>query len=633
MKVSILLVGLVFAVADEVLGSFSSIRVLSKFHENVFEGFSRFSRDDLNFMYLDVPCNGYSEQATEPDSFCQGLSTLVVAVSKHKLSSISSDLAGLQSDFVIDSPRLQAYIWEKVAGSEIDDSEVNVVSVRSIPISSDGTTVAIGSCDAEGEGNGIIRVYRIIESELLQLGSDIIDDLNYHNSVSQISLAPDGTSLGISSRVNSEFISFRVIRLLNGVWAQFGSNLEDNACIDVQNSGVSFSPDGHVIAVVCHENKERGDKVLTVRVFKVMNNDWLKLGSNIYVEERSIGSELSISVSSNGNKLSILEKVYENGNDERFFLNYDLIGEMWTVAQSDTSNRLNDSNFIRSDQTSLHDSNHGPPVVTTSIYKVQEQYSRNLPAITSEPSNRPSSEPSNRPSSEPSNQPSSEPSNRPSSEPSNQPSSEPSNQPSSEPSNQPSSEPSNQPSSEPSNVPSLQPSNRPSSEPSTSFLPSSQPSVEPTMYPCFEYACGSKGSSVYVCSSYKASKMDQCATQISRERLLKGPAAPKKTKSPTRSPVRQPTKAPTKQPTKAPTKQPTKAPTKQPTKASKKATKAPTMKPTNAPTRSPVAAIPTVLPTSKAKGSLKYTTSCVPVEYITCILNMDKGASCGKCMT
>jgi hypothetical protein len=30
---------------------------------------------------------------------------------------------------------------------------------------------------------------------------------------------------------------------------------------------------------------------------------------------------------------------------------------------------------------------------------------------------------------------------------------------------------------------------------------------------------------------------------------------------------------------------------------------------------------------------LKYTTSCVPVEYITCILNMDKGASCGKCMT
>ena len=82
---------------------------------------------------------------------------------------------------------------DDVPAGRIDDGEAHVdKSGRSVSISSDGTTVAIGAHynDGNGTNSGHVRVYKNISSTWTKQGADIDSEADVDQSGTSVSISP-----------------------------------------------------------------------------------------------------------------------------------------------------------------------------------------------------------------------------------------------------------------------------------------------------------------------------------------------------------------------------------------------------------------------------------------------------------
>jgi len=231
--------------------------------------------------------------------------------------------------------------WAQV-GADIDGEAVGDQSGWSIAMSSDGSRVAIGSYrnDDAGTDAGHVRVYDLIGSTWTQVGADIDGEAAYDESGYSVAMSSDGSRVAIGaigfSDTGGNAGHVRVYDLVGSTWMQVGSDIAGEADRDYSGVSVAMSSDGSRIAIGADGNGGAGTDAGHVRVYDLVGSTWTQVGADIDGEAMNDHSGFSVAMSSDGSRVAI--GAY--GNDDAGLTAghvrvYDLIGSTWTQVGAD----------------------------------------------------------------------------------------------------------------------------------------------------------------------------------------------------------------------------------------------------------------------------------------------------------
>ena len=204
-------------------------------------------------------------------------------------------------------------VWNQL-GSDIDGEYSNDQSGFSVSLSSNGSIVAIGALNNDGNGSnsGHVRVYQWDgSSNWNQLGSDIDGEYSDDRSGVSVSLSSDGSIVAIGAYKNdgngSNSGHVRVYQWdESSTWNQLGSDIDGEYSNDQSGFSVSLSSNGSIVAIGALNNDGNGNNSGHVRVYQWDGSStWNQLGSDIDGESAGDRSGRSVSLSSDGTILAI----------------------------------------------------------------------------------------------------------------------------------------------------------------------------------------------------------------------------------------------------------------------------------------------------------------------------------------
>jgi len=230
-------------------------------------------------------------------------------------------------------------VWTQI-GADINGEAVDDISGDSVSLSSDGTIVAIGAPrnDGNGTSSGHVRVYRNVSGVWTQIGSDINGEALYDESGSSVSLSSDGSIVAIGASYNAGNGAgsghVRIYQNISGVWTQIGADIDGETAGDRSGLSVSLSSDGSIVAIGSPYSEENGSNTGHVRIFQNIAGVWTKIGSNIIGEAGTIFGH-NVSLSSDGSIVAIGAPFSdENGNNTGHVRVYQNVSGVWTQIGS-----------------------------------------------------------------------------------------------------------------------------------------------------------------------------------------------------------------------------------------------------------------------------------------------------------
>lgn len=227
---------------------------------------------------------------------------------------------------------MQAQSWTQV-GADINGEAAEDYSGYSISLSADGSVVAIGAIENDGNGSnaGQVRVYQKISGTWTQIGADIDGEAADDNSGLWVSLNADGSVVAIGAPQNDQTGEdagqVRVFQNISGTWTQVGADINGEAAGDFTGGSVSISSDGSIVAIGAIRNDGNGSNAGRVRIYQNISGTWTQVGANIDGEIAEDYFGASVSLSSDG-AIVAAGAPYHNGKGSvRIFQN---ISGTWT---------------------------------------------------------------------------------------------------------------------------------------------------------------------------------------------------------------------------------------------------------------------------------------------------------------
>jgi len=240
--------------------------------------------------------------------------------------------------------------WNKI-GQDIDGEAAGDGSGWSVSLSDDGTIVAIGAPNNDGNGtnSGQVRVYKNISNTWTQIGLDINGEADGDQSGWSVSLSADGTIVAIGAPkndghgTNSGQVRVYQYKSVAGsyTWSKIGQDIDGEAAGDYCGSCVSLSADGTIVAIGAPDNDDSKGQV-RVYQYDILSVPaaWKKIGQNINGEAQYDESGWSVSLSADGTIVAIgapnndghgtnsgQVRVYKNINDNWTKIGQDIDGE------------------------------------------------------------------------------------------------------------------------------------------------------------------------------------------------------------------------------------------------------------------------------------------------------------------
>ena len=252
------------------------------------------------------------------------------------------------------SGHVRIYSWNGTnwvqLGDDIDGEAANDWSGTSVSLSPDGTAVAIGAIANGGDYTGHVRVYSYYNDQWNQRGPDIDGEASYDQSGNSVSLNDDGTIVAIGAPNNdgngSNSGHVRVYQIDLGNWVQLGSDIDGEAAGDYSGRSVSMNSDGTIVAIGADRNDGNGSKSGHVRVFQYSSSNWVQLGSDIDGEATNDWSGNSVSLSSDGTKVAIGGYLNDgNGSSSGHVRVYEYSGSSWSPPVGDIDGEAVADNF------------------------------------------------------------------------------------------------------------------------------------------------------------------------------------------------------------------------------------------------------------------------------------------------
>jgi len=167
--------------------------------------------------------------------------------------------------------------WAQV-GSDIDGEESLDGSGWSVSMSSDGNTLAIGAPENDGNGilSGNVRVYKFDGTYWTQVGSDIDGKESYVFSGRSVAMSSDGNTLAIGAPFNDgngiRSGHVRVYKFDGTDWTQVGSDIDGEESDDSSGYSVAMSSDGNTLAIGAPKNDGISYDSGSVRVYKLQSS-------------------------------------------------------------------------------------------------------------------------------------------------------------------------------------------------------------------------------------------------------------------------------------------------------------------------------------------------------------------------
>ena len=232
-------------------------------------------------------------------------------------------------------------VWTQI-GSDINGEATDDRFGNSVSISDDGSVIAIGAHQNDGNGSasGHVRVYENDNGVWTQIGADIDGEASSDLSGHSVSLSSDGSTVAIGAPFNNGNGDYaghvRIFKNISGTWTKIGSDIDGEAAGDYSGRSVSLSSDGSIVAIGAHGNDGNGSYAGHVRIYKNISGTWTQIGSDIDGEAAVDYSGWSVSLSSDGSTLAIGAPYnYGNGNYEGHVRIYKNISGTWTQVGSD----------------------------------------------------------------------------------------------------------------------------------------------------------------------------------------------------------------------------------------------------------------------------------------------------------
>ncbi|MCP4047945.1 MAG: hypothetical protein GY732_18375 [Gammaproteobacteria bacterium] len=241
------------------------------------------------------------------------------------------------------SGHVRIYQWSGTAwtqlGADIDGEATGDQSGRGVSLSTDANRIAIGARrnDDNGTNSGHVRVYHWSGTAWEQLGADIDGEAAYDQFGTSVSLSSDGDRLAVGASHNGSNVTYsshvsvnqdssshvsanqyhagstRVYHWSGTAWEQIGADLDGEAAEDFSGVSVSLSSDGDRLAIGAVQNDDNGAESGHVRIYQWSGIAWEQLGSDIAGEAAGDYSGEEVSLSSDGNRLAI-GAATNNGN-------------------------------------------------------------------------------------------------------------------------------------------------------------------------------------------------------------------------------------------------------------------------------------------------------------------------------
>ena len=186
-----------------------------------------------------------------------------------------------------------------------------------VEMSDDGNTLVVSSPDYNNKG--LVRVYRWMNSDWNQIGSDIIGTSGTRTGIG-IGLSFDGNVLAVGSVVGTNDTGFvQTYSLLNDTISTLG-NLIKGSYQGYFGYTISLGDAGNRLAI--------GDFISGyVSVYEFANNHWSKIGTDITPSYFSVHFGWSIAMTAFGDKIAIGSNLttgngYESGRTEIYEWSY-----------------------------------------------------------------------------------------------------------------------------------------------------------------------------------------------------------------------------------------------------------------------------------------------------------------------
>ncbi|WP_413326115.1 SwmB domain-containing protein [Synechococcus sp. MIT S9503] len=258
-----------------------------------------------------------------------------------------------------DSGHTRIYQWDSASsswnqlGSDIDGEAAGDYSGhrRGVSLSSDGSIVAIGAMQNDGNGSdsGHVRIYAWNGSSWVQRGSDIDGEAAGDYSGVSVSLSSDGSVVAIGASSNdgngTDSGHTRIYQWdsASSSWNQLGSDIDGEAAGDYSGVSVSLSSDGSVVAIGASSNdgnRHTGSNTGHTRIYQwdSASSSWNQLGSDIDGEAAGDYSGVSFSLSSDGSVVAIGASSNDgNGTDSGHtrIYQWDSASSSWNQLGSD----------------------------------------------------------------------------------------------------------------------------------------------------------------------------------------------------------------------------------------------------------------------------------------------------------
>ena len=130
-----------------------------------------------------------------------------------------------------------------------------------------------------------MRLYRNVGGSWSQIGSDIDGEAVCDRSGTSVALSADGSVVAIGAPENDgngdNSGQVRLYRNVGGSWSQIGSDIDGEALGDSSGSSVALSADGSVVAIGAIKNDGNGSISGQVRLYRNVGGSWSQIGSDI----------------------------------------------------------------------------------------------------------------------------------------------------------------------------------------------------------------------------------------------------------------------------------------------------------------------------------------------------------------
>ncbi|WP_188441532.1 T9SS type A sorting domain-containing protein [Planktosalinus lacus] len=192
-------------------------------------------------------------------------------------------------------------------GETLDVIDNDFAYANSVSTSFDGRRVAVAGY---GKSEFGFRVYDYNGSNWHQVGADIQTEHPDEVTGYKVALSADGNRL-VTSTIKFRTGFVRVYELVNNNWIQLGSTLYGESSLDIYGLVIAISSDGQRIT---SSAKFNNGSTGHARVYEYNGNEWIQLGSDIDGDASGNYFSTSLSLSGDGNRVAVgANQYYPNG--------------------------------------------------------------------------------------------------------------------------------------------------------------------------------------------------------------------------------------------------------------------------------------------------------------------------------